>query len=320
MAALSEQRPTPLVDLRDVHAGYLEPLLEEEIAEWRDSLDWDFAPSAELVRRFISMRALTGYALAGRTHAAGYAYHVIDEGKGLIGGLYVAREHRTTQNENALVAAVLEAMWRTPDTRRVEAQLMMLTSPMARPVPFPQWFHPYARKFMEAPLAGIGGLPAHQPGVVIAPWWETRQEDAARLIAEAYAGHIDSQINDQYRSSIGARRFLMNIVQYPGCGSFFAPASFVAASGSGNGLSGLCLASLVSGGVGHITQICVSPSQRGTGLGYELMRRSLKALAEHGCHTASLTVTAANHSAIRLYERLGFRNRRDFAAYVWEMR
>ena len=324
MAALSEQRPgplpAPLIDLRDIHAGYLETLLAEETAAWRTELDWDFAPSAELVRRFIGMRALTGYALAGRTHAAGYAYYVIDEGKGLIGGLFVAREYRTMQTENALVAAVLESMWRSQETRRVEAQLMMLTAPLARAVPYPSWFRPYARKFMEAPLDAIGSLPRRDPGAVIAPWWESRQDDAARLIAEAYAGHIDSQINDQYRSAAGARRFLTNIVQYPGCGSFYAPASYVASAGPGQALCGVCLASLVSAGVGHITQVCVSPSRWGTGLGYELIRRSLVTLAEHGCHKVTLTVTASNHGAIRLYERLGFTNRRDFAAYVWEMR
>jgi predicted GNAT family acetyltransferase len=31
-------------------------------------------------------------------------------------------------------------------------------------------------------------------------------------------------------------------------------------------------------------------------------------------------VTASNASAIQLYERMGFVNRRDFAAYVWEMK
>jgi ribosomal protein S18 acetylase RimI-like enzyme len=211
-------------------------------------------------------------------------------------------------------------MWRVPATRRVEAQLMMLTSPLARPVPYSQWFRPYARKFMEAPLDRVAELPPREPKVVIAPWWESRQDEAARLISASYAGHIDSQINDQYRSPSGARRFLTNIVQYPGCGSFFAPASWVALAGPGKGLCGLCLASLVSPGVGHITQICVAPEEWGTGLGYELLRRSLVALAEGGCRKVSLTVTATNYTAIRLYQRLGFTNRKDFAAYVWEMR
>jgi ribosomal protein S18 acetylase RimI-like enzyme len=131
---------------------------------------------------------------------------------------------------------------------------------------------------------------------------------------------VDSNINDQYRSTGGARRFLTNIVQYPGCGTFFSPAACVAIPATGRGLYGICLTSLVAHDVGHITQVCVAPAFRGTGLGYELLRRSLVALADHGCRTVSLTVTTSNASAIQLYERMGFVNRRDFAAYVWEMK
>ncbi len=320
MAALFDQYPTPLLDLREVTAAYLEPLLQEETEEWRTELDWDYRPSADLVRRFVDMRALTGFTLPGRAEAAGYGYYVCEEGKGLIGGLYIGRSHRTPENENTLLTAILDAMWRTPGTRRVEAQLMMLSSPLDRSVPYPRWFRPFPRKFFEMSLDAIRSLPPRAPKVTIAPWSESRQEDAARLIAASYTGHIDSHINDQYRSTSGARRFLTNIVQYPGCGTFFAPAACVAAPASGRGLYGVCLTSMVAADVGHITQICVAPAFRGTGLGYELLRRSLLALADHGCRTVSLTVTTSNASAIQLYERMGFVNRRDFAAYVWEMK
>jgi hypothetical protein len=60
-------------------------------------------------------------------------------------------------------------------------------------------------------------------------WSDQHQDATAHLIAAAYQGHVDSSINDQYRTVIaGARRFLHNIVQYPGCGAFFRPASFAA--------------------------------------------------------------------------------------------
>jgi ribosomal protein S18 acetylase RimI-like enzyme len=74
----------------------------------------------------------------------------------------------------------------------------------------------------------------------------------------------------------------------------------------------------VQADVGHITQVCVSKAARGTGLGYELIRRALESLSSHGCRKATLTVTAANVEAIQLYERMGFAKTRDFAAYVWE--
>jgi ribosomal protein S18 acetylase RimI-like enzyme len=323
MAALSEPRPAPsgprLVELREVQPADLEPLLREEAAEWLQELGWDIEPSANLVRRFLGMRALSGYALPDRgARAAGYVYYVTDEGKGLVGGLFVSRKKRTIEHENALLAAALDALWRSPGLRRVEAQLMLLESPLARPVPFGASFRAYERHFLEASLADIVALPPRDPAVVVTTWAENRRADAARLIAEAYQGHIDSQINDQYRSPGGARRFLTNIVEYPGCGAFFPPASFVALAGPGQGLAGMCLASIVAPGAGHITQVCVAQPFRGFGLGYELLRRSLVSLAAHACGKVSLTVTAANYPAAALYRRMGFSKRRDFAAYVWE--
>ena len=326
MAARSDYRPVPfpvpLVDLRDLEPVHLDSLLQEEGREWYSELDWDFEPSANLVRRFVAMRSLMGFALPGSGIASprGYAYYVADEGKGLVGGLYLSRAHRTQENENLLLTAVLDALWKTPGLHRVEAQLMMLDSPLDRPVPYASRYRPHARMFLEISSAHVVTLPPRDPCMAVVPWTDKSRADAARLIAAAYAGHIDSQINDQYRSPGGARRFLANIVEYPGCGAFFAPASFVALLGNGQGLAGMSLASIVAPGVGHITQACVAPSHRGTGLGYELLRRTLVTLAAHGCHKVSLTVTTSNTEAASLYSRMGFVNRRDFAAYVWEMR
>ena len=138
------------------------------------------------------------------------------------------------------------------------------------------------------------------------------------MIAAAYAGHIDSRINDQYRTAAGARRFLYNIVQYPGCGAFYRPASYAAFEAASGRLCGISLASMVAPECGHITQICVSPAVKGTGVGHALLRQSLTTLREHGCRSASLTVTAANQDAVELYERVGFPTVRRFSAYVWE--
>src|SRR5690349_20112382 len=201
MAALFDQYHSPLVDLRDITSAYLEQLLQEETEEWRTELNWDYRPSADLVRRFVDMRALTGFALPGDREMAGYGYYVCEDGKGLIGGLYVGRRYRTVENENTLLNAILDSMWRTPGTGRVEAQLMMLSSPLDRSMPNPRWFRAFPRKFFEASVDAIRSLPAREPQVAIAPWLENRQEDAARLIAAAYAGHVDSNINDQYRST-----------------------------------------------------------------------------------------------------------------------
>jgi ribosomal protein S18 acetylase RimI-like enzyme len=320
MAALSETRLPNLVELRHIRAGDLNPLLEEETRTWEQMLDWDFRPSAGLVRRFVDMQALTGFALLVNGQVVGYSYFVCEERKGLIGDLYVMEGFASVENEMSLLTAVLDNLLKTPYVARVESQLMMLRSGAHVPYPYRRHMRVHRRNFMELDLDGLERLPAGKANHhnVIDGWTERKQDEAASLIAGAYQGHVDSDINDQYRTPAGARRFLLNIVQYPGCGSFFQPASYVAVDAKTSRLCGICLASLVNADIGHITQVCVSKAVRGSGVGYELMRYSLLSLAKHACRKASLTVTATNTEAIHLYERMGFRKVREFAAFVWE--
>src|ERR1700730_9551590 len=97
--------PTPssteeIVDLRRLSARELEPLLEEETTTWRDELEWDFEKSADLVRRFVELRALNGSALLERGEVTGYVYYVLEENKGLVGDLYVRRALRSVEPEH----------------------------------------------------------------------------------------------------------------------------------------------------------------------------------------------------------------------------
>ncbi|MEX2263873.1 MAG: GNAT family N-acetyltransferase [Bryobacteraceae bacterium] len=324
MAALIDhpaRGPVPeLADLRRLRAGDLDPLLREEVAAWERALSWDFSASASLVRRFVDAQALNGFALMARGTAVGYVYYIFEEHKGLIGDVYVGEGFRTVDNENRLLGAAVETLISTPFVRRVECQLMMLAGDTGRAFPFPDRVSTFDRAFMVFDLAGTPVPPPGRafPHISIETWEERHQEAAAQVIASAYSGHIDSQINDQYHSVAGARRFLANIVQFPGCGAFFQPASCIAVDPETRRLQGISLTSLVAYDVGHITQICVAPSVRGRGVGYEVLRHSLEALRGRGCRKVGLTVTSANRGAIRLYDSVGFHKLREFAACVWE--
>jgi hypothetical protein len=61
-----------LVDLRRLASLQLDALLDDEVRIWREELDWDFTKSAELVRRFVDLRALSGCALMDGSSAVGY--------------------------------------------------------------------------------------------------------------------------------------------------------------------------------------------------------------------------------------------------------
>lgn len=319
MAALSDAPVPELMDLAELRIELIEPVLAEEEAAWRRLLDWDFRPSADLVRRFVNMQALSGAWLAWGGRAVGYAYYVAEDRKGLIGDLYVIDEFASLDAENRLLETVYQGLAATPGVKRIECQLLMLRGSHRRALPG-QRAQTHERYFMTIDLEHARRLPAGSAAarMRVMPWSEERQDDAARLIAAAYEGHVDSSINDQYRSVGGAKRFLSNIVQYPGCGSFFAPASLVGYDTASGRICGAALGSLVAADVGHVTQVSVAPWAQGQGIGYELLRQSLEALARHGCRKTSLTVTAENVNAVRLYERMGFTVGRRFAAYVWD--
>jgi ribosomal protein S18 acetylase RimI-like enzyme len=311
--------PSQIVDLRSVGAHELEPVLQEETAAWRDELAWDFDKSADLVRRFVDLRALNGSALVERGEVTGYLYYVLEEGKGLVGDLYVRHAVRTRERENLLLESAMDAIGRNTHVHRVESQLMMLSYDPRRILPRADVGCIFDRNFMRVSLpdADLAEGRVRRP-MYIERWSDLYQDDAAQLIAKAYAGHVDSRINDQYRSTMGARRFLHNIVEYPGCGTFFRTASYAAFEAATGRICGISLASLVSQDCGHITQICVSPQVRGTGIGHALLRRSLMTLREVGCRAASLTVTSSNEDAVALYQRVGFLTVRKFSAFAWE--
>lgn len=320
MAARLEASLPELIELPKVTVNDLDPLLAEEIAVWQQRFSWDFRPSAELLRRFLQIHSLYGYALAFNNRIIGYAYQVCEGRKGLIGDFYVLREFALPSYDMLLLGGIVEALMRTPGTRRIESQLMMLHMPIAQPLPFTEHITRHDRHFMEIGADSIGRLSSVAPEfrVTFVPWMERYQEEIAHLVAAAYRGHVDSDINDQYRSIPGARHFLMNIIKFPGCGNFFPAASVVGIDESSGRVCGVCLASMVSSTSGHVTQLCVLPAARKARLGYELLRLCLVRLVQAGCMSVSLTVTCTNVDAIRLYESIGFRTQTTFPALVWD--
>jgi ribosomal protein S18 acetylase RimI-like enzyme len=307
-----------IVDLRQVLARTLEPLFQEEAQRWREELYWDYRPSLDLIRRFVDSRSLTGFVAMHGREAAGYGFYVLEDHKGLIGGLFASPRFQQGLITQRLLSELLTALRATPRIERVEAQLMPFGSSLD-PVLLSQDFRLHTRQFMLLPLenAILSGAPLSL-GLRLERWNDQSFEPCARLIQLAYANHVDGAINDQYRAEAGAARFLRNIILLPGCGQFQPEASFLLRVPSENQPIGMVLTSAVAEGVGHTTQICVMPGHQGRGLGRLLMEASIQALRTMKFRTLSLTVTSANANAVRLYEDLGFRTIKSFAAGVWQ--
>jgi ribosomal protein S18 acetylase RimI-like enzyme len=309
-----------IVDLRELSGRELDPLLLEESVEWQRELDWDFARSADLVHQFADIRALMGCALIDRGEVVGYGYSVLEDMKGLIGDVYVRPQWRHGNNEVRLFRSILDGIVAVPNVARVESQLMLIEPSVGRALQRERFIRVQERILMRLDVTEPPAMPAGhaRESNRFEMWTEHHHQPAAQVIAQAYPGHVDSQINDQYRSIAGARKFIYNIVTFPGCGKFFRQGSFVAFDSRNGQMTGIALTSFVADRVGHITQLCVTPAAKGRGLGYELLRETVEALHSHGARRISLTVTASNREAVALYERCGFRNVRRFLSYVWE--
>lgn len=343
MAVAPQIASFEIVDLRLLSPRALGPLLAEEEQHWRDYLHWDYKASAEMIRRHVQARTLPGYVALQKGEVAGYCFFVYEEEKGLLGDLYVLEQHRKEQprGNGAGIATILlehalETLQHTPAVKRIEAQLLPFGLEPLGAGFLRRGFAAFPRLFMFLPLAPArpgkpeaaakqraadASLASYKGAADLRRWEDGDFEAMAALIVDAYTGHIDSRINDHYSDAVGALRFLKNIVLFPGCGIFQAEASLVAVEKTDpDRLLGAVLSSQVARRVAHITQICVRPELRGSGLGRVLLEAALARLAARGYDGVSLTVTAANDRAVQLYQNLGFQTIKEFAAYALDRR
>jgi ribosomal protein S18 acetylase RimI-like enzyme len=322
-----------ILDLRHFRSTELRPLLEAESQEWAHMLSWDYSSSAEMILRYMDARILPGYAAVEERNVIGYTFFVYEGSKGVIGDLFVQPDpgHPTLirrEIEERLLGQVIETLQVSPGVHRIEAQLLLHDGGSLDRIFTEEGFRRHPRLFMSLPLrkgshhAGLGSangnVAGNFPDVEFRKWSENDFQSAAALITAAYREHVDSEINDQYRTLAGSLRFLNNIIRFPGCGTFDGDASFVARSRRSGAMLGLILCSRVKNDVGHVTQVCLTPEQRNRGLGQALISIAASELRRHNCNTLSLTVTQANTRAVELYKKLGFSIDRVFDAFVWE--
>jgi ribosomal protein S18 acetylase RimI-like enzyme len=316
-----------IMDLRQTNSRQIAALLDEETQRWREELHWDYRGSLDLIKKFVDAKSLAGGVAIEHGQAAGYCFYVLEDHKALLGGMYISSRWPQLPLAEELLDYTLQTLRALPHIERIEAQLIPfgfdLSETLAR-----QGFRLYPRHFMLLNLRATSGAgsanpvsgrlsPAAVSGLRLERWDDRYFAPCARLIQLAYANHTDGEINDQYRSESGALKFLKNIILLPGCGQFQQQASFVLRPPHTHELAGVILTSLVAPRVAHITQICVMPGYQRHGIGRQLMESAMDVLQQRGIEELSLTVTAANERAVRLYRNIGFTTIKTFTAAVW---
>jgi ribosomal protein S18 acetylase RimI-like enzyme len=311
-----------ILDLRHFSARQLRPLLEDEARVWKRRLRWNYESSIELLLQYLDSRILPGFVALERGRICGFTFCVYEGPKAVVGDVYSTGDsEQALQITERLLGHLLDLLHHSPGIERIESQMLLYDSGVIEKSFVEAGFTLHPRLFMEYDRVPIRTPPESIPAALpeyleLAGWTAACYQSAAELIHAAYADHIDSSINDQYRTLHGSLRFLHNIVRFPGCGVFEANSSWVLRDKRTDTLAGMLLCSRVAPDVAHITQICVGAPYRRHGLGRMLMEHCIGHLAEAGFAAITLTVTEANQQAVKLYESLGFTVRHRFDAMV----
>jgi len=315
-----------ILDLRHFSARQLRPLLETEARDWQQRLRWNYQSSTELLLQYLDSRILPGFVAVDRGRICGFTFCVYEGHKAVVGDAYAIANDpgHALGIAKTLLHHLLQLLQNSPGIHRVESQLLLYDAGSIDGTFLASGFTMHPRLFMEynlLPPATPVASNAHSakklpPHIDLLPWSADHYQAAAELIHDSYIGHIDAQINDQYCSLHGSLRFLHNIVRFPGCGVFDANESWVLRDRNNGALVGMVLCSRVADDVAHLTQLCVAPTQRGDGLGQLLLLHCLDHLARSGFAAITLTVTEANHQAVKLYQQSGFFTRHRFDAMV----
>jgi len=295
----------------------LQPLMEEEQGVWMSDLDWDYFPIRQILVSFIKQKLLPGYVAVADDLPIGYTYFLVNQSKGIIGAIYASKTDYSQEAVEELLSLTVACLKDSHNIKRVEAQIMPfnnlnLTTAFTR-----HGFSYFSRHYLELDLSDHRNKVELPSSVRIVPWDSVHLERAAEMTFLSYQNQPDAEICEDYRTQTGCESYLRSLVENPGCGVFMPETSFIALDWQGIPC-GFIICCRISSGASIIPQIAVHPSHQGRRLGNIFMNRAFAQLKSLGFRTISLTVTEKNRRAFDWYQRLGFKIRKEFGAYVWE--
>jgi ribosomal protein S18 acetylase RimI-like enzyme len=292
------------------------PLMEEEEKAWLSDLGWDYSPIRQILVSFVRQKLLPGYVAVNAKKAIGYIYFLVNQAKGIIGAIYLSKSDYSQEAVEQLLSLTISCLKDSPNIQRVEAQIMPFNN-LSLTAAFTQHgFGYYPRYYLEMNLHTAAKKTESSSAEKILPWDPSYLERAAELTLISYQNQTDAEICEDYCTRAGCQNYLRSLVENPGCGIFMPEASFISLNQQGT-LCGFVICCRISGAIGMIPQIAVHPSCQGRGLGNRLINSSIEALRARDFHSLSLTVTKKNRRAYDWYQRLGFKIRKEFGAYVW---
>ena len=137
-------------------------------------------------------------------------------------------------------------------------------------------------------------------------------QDHAMVKFRSFVGGIDAEIFPSLGTYEGCHR-LMTVIA--GRVDFLPRGTWLIVSTASEQFGPIAVGTIQvcqpTQGQAAIQNIGIVPEFQGLGLGQALLAKSLHALRQDGLKRATLEVTARNESAVRFYERFGFRRARS---------
>jgi ribosomal protein S18 acetylase RimI-like enzyme len=304
-----------VVDLCHVAAADLEELWQHEVRFWREWLLWDVSAAFAALRRLVERGRLLGKAVLVNAQTVGYAHYGVAGPLGVISGLVVSPDWSRTPVGETLLRNTVDAI-RGQGVSRIESPFMSVDYPWLAAVFEREGFRTYGREVLRFDLHHARS-PVHVPALVaVEPWRDTHLREAAAILQTAYAGGVEAEIHQGYRTVDGCHVVLDNIVNQGSCGTLVHEASGMAHH-RGRG-TGFVLVTEVAPQQGHLTHIAVLPEYQGLGIGRGLLEYSVGRVAALGFDTLSLIVSRSNERARGIYQAMGFQSVLAFPVFTWE--
>ncbi len=293
------------------------PLMDEEEQSWLTELTWDYSPIHQILTSFMKQKLLPGYIAVNHQRAVGYSCFFVHQTKAIIAALYASKADYSQEVLEELLSLTISNLKDSQNIQRIEAQIMTFHN-LNLAASFTQHgFQYYPRYFLELDLRKYRNQQIYPSSGKIVSWDSSYLPLLAEVALKSYHNQIDAVICEDYRTYAGCEGYLKSLIENPGCGIFVPEASFVVQDIQGIPC-GFTMCSRISSSSGMISQIAIHPSHQGCSLGKSLIHKSFQHLKSLGFSTVSLTVTKKNRLAFEWYQRLGFRIRKEFGAYVWE--
>lgn len=308
MASFVAPRSSPdlqIVDLSRVRPHELRSLWDREVRMWREKLDWDVAGAIAALERAVDRGGLSGKAVRCGGSTLGYAYYVVEGDRGVISGFVVSPTFRDPQLSAALLRGVVDDLDRRK-VRRIETQFVCFDAPWLATCFEQLGFRTHWRDFLRASISRPRPERPVSNRVVLLPWTAWNLSEMAALMEEAHRGGADAIMNELYRTHVGCRTLLNNIVRQSGCGRSLTEASCVARERATDLPAGFAIVTEIGRRHGHLAQVAVAPMFQGQGVGHRLLANTFCRLAELGLDTLSLMVSHGNERANGLYRSMGF--------------